>query len=108
MIDQFAEHVKGFANSELSERDLIANFAMGLSGESGEVLEVIKKYLYHGDPLDLLKLKKEMGDVVWYWFALLQLFDITPEEVMQLNIDKLRARHGGTAFNREMQRKNHD
>lgn len=103
-IQKFQQHVKGFMQSKLSKQDLTANFAMGLAGEAGEVVDLIKKHLYHGDPLDKTKLIKEMGDVVWYWFALLELFEISPEEVMEANIKKLQSRHGGTTFDRENQR----
>lgn len=102
-IQTFDEHVRGFAQSELSEESLIANFALGLTGESGEVVDHIKKHLYHGDPVNRDKLIREFGDVIWYWFALLQQFGISPEEVMRANIEKLQKRHGGTTFDRVQQ-----
>lgn len=105
-IETFDDHVRGFVQSDLARRDLIANFALGLAGESGEVADLIKKHLYHGDDLDREKFVKEMGDVLFYWFALLQQFSILPEEVMHQNIEKLQAQHGGTTFNRAVQRIN--
>jgi len=105
-IQDFQDHVNKFAQSELRTEDLIANFTLGLSGETGEVADLLKKVLYHGDPLDREELIKELGDVLWYWFALVQVCELDVETIMQTNIDKLQARHGGSAFNRELQRIN--
>jgi NTP pyrophosphatase (non-canonical NTP hydrolase) len=103
-IDEWQSHVAGFANSKLTSNELLSNFALGLVCEAGEAGDVLKKHLFHGDPLDRKKLIKELGDVAWYWTALCQLLAIEPVEVLQENIDKLRARHQGTEFNGETQR----
>lgn len=106
MIDfnGFIEHVAGFSQKGLSDRDLKANFALGLPGETGEAVDVVKKHLYHGDPLDRPQLVKELGDSLWYLVALCLVFDISPYEVMEINVQKLRERHGGATFDREKQR----
>jgi NTP pyrophosphatase (non-canonical NTP hydrolase) len=101
---EWSNHVAGFANSELTSNELLSNFALGLVCEAGEAGDVIKKHLFHGDPLDRKKLIKELGDVAWYWTALCQLLAIEPVDVLQANIDKLRARHQGTSFDGEAQR----
>lgn len=101
MLERFEDHVRGFAQSDvLSLDELKANFALGLAGESGEVVDLIKKDLYHGKDIDRVKLIKELGDVAWYWVALCQQYSIHPSEVMQINIEKLQHRHGGTSFDR--------
>jgi NTP pyrophosphatase (non-canonical NTP hydrolase) len=101
MLEKFEQHVKGFVCSDiLSSKELKANFALGLAGESGEVVDLIKKDLYHGKDIDRVKLIKELGDVAWYWVALCQQYAISPSEVMQVNIEKLQQRHGGTSFDR--------
>lgn len=66
--------------------------ATGLAGEAGEVSELIKKGIFHQQGIDTQKMKKELGDVLWYVAALCKNFDIPMEEVMQHNIDKLKAR----------------
>ena len=71
---------------------MIAWNAMGLSGEAGEVADLVKKGIFHQQGLDKEKLKKELGDVLWYLAALCTDLDLTLEEVMQHNIDKLKAR----------------
>lgn len=68
-------------------------FGLGLSGEAGETVEMIKKHIGHGHPLDREKLKKELGDDLWYIAALCTVFDISMAEVAQMNIDKLKARY---------------
>lgn len=78
LLKEFDEHVRGFAQSELSDHGLLANFTLGLFGEVGEVTDLLKKHLYHGDPIDQAKLVKECGDVCWYWAALLQRLEFNP------------------------------
>jgi len=88
--------------------------ALGLSGESGEVAEKIKKlirdtnYLEERDYSDDFKkgLKKELGDVIWYVTALASEFNLTLEEILQSNYEKLIARREtntlhGSGDNRE-------
>lgn len=69
---------------------------LGVAGESGEVADIIKKVLYHGVALDATmrtKLIKEMGDVHWYLEYLAAVLGVTTAEVIQANVDKLRARY---------------
>lgn len=105
-LEKFEAHVARFAQSDLSKDALIANFAMGLSGESGEVTDLLKKHLFHGKPCDRAALISELGDVLWYWVALCQQFQISPSEVMQCNIEKLERRHEGQSFNPAISNRN--
>lgn len=70
-----------------------ANFALGLAGEAGETAELIKKHLYHGAPLDKEKLRKELGDVLWYVAMLARNAGLTLSDVALGNVAKLRARY---------------
>ncbi len=81
------------SNAELSLAQRLTNGALGLSGESGEVADVLKKHLFHNHPLDREKLCKELGDVMWYIAMLAQTLDLSLEEVAQTNVDKLKARY---------------
>ncbi len=72
---------------------MLAWNALGLVGEAGEVAEHIKKAIFHGHQLDQEMLKKEMGDVLWYVAALCTNLDLSMEEVMQANIEKLKMRY---------------
>lgn len=66
---------------------------LGIAGEAGEVADYLKKVFGHGHPLDKIKLKKELGDVLWYSAYLATLADMTLEEVAEANIDKLKERY---------------
>lgn len=68
-------------------------WCLGLAGEVGETLDLIKKHLGHGKPLDPDKLKKEFGDVRWYGAALEHSFGFASSDVAATNIAKLRARY---------------
>ncbi|MFT4567086.1 MAG: NTP pyrophosphatase (non-canonical NTP hydrolase) [Saprospiraceae bacterium] len=66
--------------------------ALGLTGEAGEVADLIKKGIYHQQGLDHEKLKKELGDVLWYVAALSRDLGFSMSEIMEGNIAKLEAR----------------
>ena len=67
--------------------------SLGLAGEVGEVVELIKKHLGHGHELDKEKVAKELGDVLWYVATLAAALDISLGKVGEKNIDKLKARY---------------
>lgn len=79
--------------SEKSKMDLLENGVMGLCGEAGECIDVVKKYLYQGHKLDKLKLKDELGDVMWYVAITCQSLGITLDDVMEHNVKKLLLRY---------------
>ena len=79
--------------SEKSKMDLLENGVMGLCGEAGECIDVVKKYLYQGHKLDKLKLKDELGDVLWYAAITCQSLGITLDDVMEHNVKKLLLRY---------------
>ena len=80
-------------NPELSREQILINSAMGLCGEAGEFIDSIKKWYAHGHELDREHLIKELGDVAWYLAEAAEALDITLEEVLEKNIDKLRKRY---------------
>jgi NTP pyrophosphatase (non-canonical NTP hydrolase) len=67
--------------------------ALGMSGETGEVVDLIKKHLIFDKPLDETALKKELGDVLWYMAVLIDAIGSSFEEIMQMNSDKIDARY---------------
>lgn len=69
------------------------NCALGLAGEAGEFTDHIKKHMFHGHELDSLYLKKELGDILWYVAVAAASLNIPLGEIMQTNVDKLRARY---------------
>lgn len=69
------------------------NFGLGLAGEAGEVIEIIKKGAFHGKDVNLDDFRKELGDVIWYISALCTTVGLELEDVATHNIEKLKARH---------------
>ena len=80
-------------NPALRKKDVLINGVMGLCGESGEAIDIVKRWLAQGHELDKEKLKKELGDVAWYLAETAYALDIPLEDVLQGNIDKLRKRY---------------
>ena len=72
---------------------MLINSVMGLCGESGEAIDIVKKWFAHGHELDKEHLKKELGDIAWYLAEAATALDVPLEDVLQANIDKLRKRY---------------
>jgi NTP pyrophosphatase (non-canonical NTP hydrolase) len=73
--------------------DMLGLATMGLAGECGEFVDLVKKHRYHGVPFDRAEAIKELGDVRWYFEVLCHCLDTTIEEVEHINTTKLRARY---------------
>lgn len=71
----------------------VLNAALGLSGEVGELNDILKKWIFHEKQLDIDHAKKEAGDICWYLAMLCESFGWNFDEIMQINIDKLKARY---------------
>ncbi len=80
-------------NPALSQKDVLINSVMGLCGESGEAIDIVKKWLAQGHELDKEKLAKELGDIAWYLAEAATALELSLEEILQGNIDKLKARY---------------
>ena len=80
-------------NPELSRKDVLINSVMGLCGESGEAIDIVKKWLAQGHELDKAKLAKELGDIAWYLAEAATALDMPLGDILQGNIDKLKARY---------------
>ncbi len=74
-------------------RDRLSAASMGLCGEAGEATDLLKKFLYHDHPLDQAKLRKELGDVLWYIAELCTALDWSLEQIALENGIKLKARY---------------
>ena len=78
---------------------------IGLAGEAGEVAEHIKKGIFHQHGVDADKLKKELGDVLWYVAAICETAGFDMGAIMQANIDKLKARYPNGYSSEDSQRR---
>ena len=80
-------------NPQLTQKDVLINAVMGLCGESGEAIDIVKKHLHQGHELDREKLIKELGDIAWYLAEAATALDIDLETVLERNIEKLKSRY---------------
>ena len=74
---------------------------IGLSSEGGEFNEIIKKCVFQGKPLDddtVFHLKRELGDIMWYWVNACTALDLDPNDVIKENVFKLESRYPGGEF----------
>lgn len=75
------------------EKDLVLNGVLGLSGETGEVADIVKKHLFQGHELNEDKLIDELGDVLWYIAITAKGLGVGLEEVARHNVEKLKKRY---------------
>lgn len=80
-------------NPALSKQDVLINAVMGLCGESGEAIDIVKKHLHQGHELDREKLIKELGDIAWYLAEAAYALDTDLDDIFEGNIAKLKARY---------------
>ena len=75
--------------------------AVGMSAESGEFIEVVKKMIFQGKPVNeenLFHLKRELGDVMWYVAQACMALDTSFDEIVEMNVEKLKKRYPGGEF----------
>lgn len=76
------------------KKAVLLHSAIGLCTESSEVLDAFKKSLYYGKELDLVNIKEELGDIMWYMAIMMRELDLDMEVILETNINKLRKRYG--------------
>ena len=82
-----------------SERLLTA--AVGMCAEAGEFTEVVKKIVFQGKPVNeenLFHLKRELGDIMWYVAQACMGLNVSLDEIIEMNVDKLKSRYPGGEF----------
>ena len=82
-----------FLNPEMNRKDVLINGVMGLCGESGETIDIVKKHLYQGHELDKEKLAQELGDIAWYLAETAYALDLPLETILRDNLEKLKKRY---------------
>lgn len=81
---------------------LLLTGAIGIASEGGELAEIVKKCVFQGKPMDhdtQFHIKRELGDIIWYWVNSCRALDLDPNEVIQENISKLESRYPEGSFN---------
>ena len=92
-VNEYQKLAMTTLNPALDRKDVLINGVMGLCGESGEAIDIVKKWLAQGHELDRQKLAKELGDIAWYLAETATALDMDLEEILEANIEKLRKRY---------------
>lgn len=95
-INEYQKLAMTTLNPKLNKTDILINSVMGLCGEAGEAIDLVKKHLYQGHDLDKDAFIKELGDIAWYLAEACTAIDEDLEDVLIANIKKLKKRfpHG--------------
>ena len=93
MFNEYQNHAMRTANKSLPADEMLLNSIMGMCGESGEAIDLLKKHRAQGAPLDIDRLVKEVGDCLWYIAEFAEASGISLGEIAQRNIEKLRERY---------------
>lgn len=91
-INEYQQSAMRTLNPELNKKDVLINSVMGLCGESGEAIDIVKKWLAQGHELNKEHLKEELGDIAWYLAEAATALDFSLEDILQANINKLEKR----------------
>jgi len=101
-IEPFASRLLGLQREHNVNIPLLLTGAIGLGAEGGELQEIVKKILFQGKPLNeenVFHMKRELGDIMWYWINTCRALGFDPNEVIAENVRKLEARYPGGQFN---------
>jgi len=99
-IDEFYSRLETLNIQEFN-LPLLLTSSLGLSAESGEFTEVIKKIFFQGKEFNednRFHMKRELGDIMWYWVNACRALNLDPNEVINENVRKLEARYPGGEF----------
>ena len=92
-VNEYQKLAMRTVNPDLNKNDILINSVMGLCGESGEAIDIVKKWFAHGHDLDREHLIKELGDIAWYLAEAAFALDVELDDVFSANIEKLKKRY---------------
>ena len=98
--ESFSVRLRELYSEGLSVERLLTA-AVGMSAESGEFIEVVKKMIFQGKPVNednLFHLKRELGDIMWYVAQACMALDTDFNEIIEMNVEKLKSRYPGGEF----------
>ena len=96
-----ADAIRELQTSSGVNVSLLLTGAVGISAEGGEFMEIVKKCIFQGKPMDeetQFHAKRELGDIMWYWINSCRALNLDPNEVIAENVRKLEARYPGGSF----------
>ena len=88
-VNAYQREAMTLLRPDLTKHDVLVNAVMGLCGESGETVDLVKKHMFQGHPLDRDKLIRELGDVAWYLAEAATALDVPLSAILRGNLDKL-------------------
>ncbi len=91
--DEYQKDALRTANKKLTNIQQLENGLMGLNGEAGEAIDILKKHLFQGHELDREHIAKELGDVAWYIAVAANALGYSLEDILRMNTDKLSKRY---------------
>ena len=97
-LDSFKDRVNELEGVNVP---LLLTACLGLAAEGGEFIEVPKKIIFQGKPLteeNVFHMKRELGDVMWYWINACRALNLDPNDVIDENVRKLESRYPGGTF----------
>jgi len=100
-LEALIERLRELDKLNLANISLLMTGASGLSSEGGEFNEIVKKIVFQGKPLDeasIFHMKRELGDIIWYWTNACKALGLDPNEVIEENVKKLENRYPGGEF----------
>jgi len=117
-LNKYKEFVQGVTSQQSNETEALcnqlqsleqngANMALlltgsiGIASEGGEFSEIVKKCIFQGKPLDedtIFHIKRELGDIIWYWTNSCRALGLDPNDVIEENVNKLKSRYPGGEF----------
>ena len=95
------EHIQNLEHETDVNVSLLLTGAIGMASEGGEFAEIVKKCIFQGKPMDdetVFHCKRELGDIIWYWINSCRALGLDPNEVVEENVNKLKARYPGGEF----------
>lgn len=92
-INEYQRLAMTTLNKDIPQKELIVNAALGLSGEVGEVNDLLKKHMFQGHELHEDDLLNELGDIAWYLAEAATALNIPLEDILKRNIEKLKKRY---------------
>ena len=117
-LNKYTEFVGGVTSQQSNETEALCNQlqsleqsgvnmallltgSIGIASEGGEFAEIVKKCIFQGKPLDAdtqFHIKRELGDIMWYWTNSCRALGLDPNEVIEENVNKLKSRYPGGEF----------
>lgn len=100
-FDHLLPRINELRNTSTVNTSLLLTACLGLAAEAGEFIEVPKKIFFQGKPLNeenIFHMKRELGDVMWYWINACRALNLDPNDVIDENVRKLESRYPGGSF----------